>query len=82
MADGMAAGRQQGRQEAAEEREDEMACVVCMNAPKTHLFDPCGHMCVCEGCAQRVMHGAAGVAGRRESPLCRYPAQRAMKVLM
>ena len=60
----------------------ELMIMVCMNAPKTHLFDQCGHLCVCEVCAQRVMYGAEGVPARQECPLCRQPALKATKVLM
>ena len=82
MAKGVEQGREQGLAQAAEEKEDEMACVVCMDKPKSHLFDPCGHMCVCEVCAQRVMHGAEGVPARQECPLCRQAAQRTTQVRM
>jgi len=43
-------------------------CVVCLDAPSTHLLAPCGHQCVCERCV--------GVGGR--CPICR--AAVAMKV--
>ena len=69
-----------GAKEEEEEEEDWMTCVVCLNAPKTHIFDPCGHMCVCEACAQRVMSVTGHVPGR--CPLCRHPAQKTMKVIM
>ena len=26
-------------------------CVICMSAPKTTAMAPCGHKCVCDGCA-------------------------------
>jgi len=32
-------------------------CVVCLEQPMTHLFMPCGHKCVCEGCADEVVKG-------------------------
>ena len=25
-------------------------CVVCMDRPKTHALNPCGHLCVCQLC--------------------------------
>ena len=37
-------------------------CVVCMNAEKTVVLVPCGHLCICEGCAQKI----AGAC-----PICR-----------
>ena len=30
---------------------DALECVLCMEAPKTHIFAPCGHR-ACEGCAE------------------------------
>ena len=27
-------------------------CVICLDAPKTHILAPCGHQCVCGTCAQ------------------------------
>ena len=30
---------------------DEGFCVVCMAEERTHLLVPCGHKCLCEGCA-------------------------------
>ena len=26
-------------------------CAICLENPKTHCFVPCGHVCVCSGCA-------------------------------
>ena len=31
----------------AEQHEDERACIVCLDKPKTHIFAPCGHQCGC-----------------------------------
>merc|ERR1711871_259497 len=42
----------------------EMTCIVCFEAPKTHLAFPCGHRCVCEGCSQ-----LEPIA--RQCPVCR-----------
>ena len=43
-------------------------CAVCMDAEKTHVFFPCGHICVCEACSKGVM------AGSGECPICRAVA--------
>ena len=32
-------------------------CVVCLDAPKNCLLIPCGHLCVCETCAERIEVG-------------------------
>ena len=40
-------------------------CCVCMEFEKSHVFIPCGHVCVCQGCAEQVM------ASSKECPMCR-----------
>jgi hypothetical protein len=40
---------------------EESRCVICMNAEKTHAFQPCGHKCVCTSC----------VALCQTCPICR-----------
>ena len=42
----------------------ENECVMCMDVAKSHAFVPCGHMCVCEGCAARIMRA------NKECPFC------------
>jgi hypothetical protein len=33
-------------------RLDEAAtCVICVSAPRSHIFIPCGHLCACMSCA-------------------------------
>ena len=58
---------------AAMEEED-ASCVVCMEAERSHLFAPCGHLCVCEMCAALVM------SGDTKCPMCRVPATQILKV--
>ena len=29
-------------------------CVICLDAPPTHVFLPCGHFCTCEACAGQI----------------------------
>ena len=38
-------------------------CIVCFERPKTHFAAPCGHMCACATCADRM----------EECPCCRAP---------
>ena len=40
-------------------------CCVCLDNEKSWIFIPCGHMCVCKGCAHDIMLDS------RECPLCR-----------
>ena len=52
--------------------EDNKVCVVCMDAPLQMVLVPCGHMCVCEECAQQIS----------QCPICRKPTQSTMKVFI
>eukprot|EP01084_Bolivina_argentea_P172589 298980_1 len=36
-------------------QKDIKECLVCVDKPKTHAFVPCGHKCVCEICAQKIV---------------------------
>lgn len=49
-------------------------CVVCMEKEKTHLFAPCGHHCVCEGCSFLVQSRMS------ICPLCKQPIENAIRV--
>jgi len=40
----------------------------------THIFNPCGHKCVCAGCADMIMDSNA------ECPTCRGKAKEAIRV--
>ena len=37
-----------------QEEGDSVLCVVCMDAPSTHAFVPCGHRSVCAACSVTV----------------------------
>jgi hypothetical protein len=54
---------------------EETQCVVCFNAPKDHIIVPCGHQCVCAGCAELLTK-----TRRPLCPVCREPIQQTMKV--
>ena len=56
---------------------DREHCVVCMSTKKTHLLVPCGHMCVCEGCAASIQN-----VNRedRKCPICRTVSVQIIKV--
>ena len=66
--------------EAGGEKDEETSlssegeCVVCMEAAKTHVFVPCGHMCVCAKCAATLM------AHTRLCPACCTAATSAIQV--
>ena len=46
----------------------ETTCIVCMARPKSHIAVPCGHLCVCGVCAERM----------QDCPYCRGPVQQWM----
>ena len=48
------------------------ACAqVCLDAPATHIILDCFHLCLCEGCAER-MNEASRREGKEEvCPKCR-----------
>eukprot|EP00928_Gymnodinium_smaydae_P038285 TRINITY_DN26436_c0_g1_i1.p1 TRINITY_DN26436_c0_g1~~TRINITY_DN26436_c0_g1_i1.p1 ORF type:complete len:567 (-),score=57.48 TRINITY_DN26436_c0_g1_i1:30-1730(-) len=54
--------------------DDDSTCVVCMSASKTHVFVPCGHLCVCESCGVEVMSSS------KLCPLCRQGCTQHMRV--
>jgi hypothetical protein len=55
-----------GRNDTEESHE----CVVCMDRGKTTAFVPCGHLCVCETCAE-----ACDIC-----PMCRTVPQTKMRI--
>jgi len=56
---------------------NEQLCVVCLLAPKTHAFVPCGHRCVCALCGSNICKET-----RASCPVCRAPAQELLHVFM
>jgi len=53
---------------------EELLCVICHEAPKTHVFDPCGHKCCCSKCAQEVMKKS------KVCCMCRTPIKSVIQV--
>ena len=39
---------------ALQEAGEDKLCTVCLEEPKSVLFEPCGHICLCKTCAQKV----------------------------
>jgi len=54
---------------------EETQCVVCFDAPKDHAIVPCGHVCVCEACAEQLTKTRTPMC-----PVCRGPIRETMKV--
>lgn len=57
-----------------DEEDEDSLCVVCLAAPKTHAFAPCGHRCVCAPCAKEVF------PDRGSCPVCRAEAQNVIQI--
>ena len=56
-----------------EELEDE-ECTVCWSAVPCVVFQPCGHLCCCQGCAQPIMTAGA------LCPMCRGPVAAGISI--
>lgn len=50
-------------------------CVICLDALKSHVLIPCGHLCTCDKCTD-VITGSDG----SPCPICRAKVQQAVKV--
>lgn len=37
-----------------QEYEEAQLCVVCLDKNRAVMFNPCGHLCCCAGCAQQM----------------------------
>lgn len=53
------------------EANDQRQCVVCLLQPATRVFVPCGHFCICAGCAPRI---------DERCPICRQQYQNIVVV--
>ena len=51
-------------------------CCVCLEGRKSHVFVPCGHVCVCQACADDIM------ATAKACPICRQVSTLCMRVFM
>ena len=60
--------------EAEVDNDKKNVCVVCLENKKTHAFNPCGHMCVCETCADKIIQGNA------KCPMCRGDITSSLKI--
>ena len=67
----------EGSQEAVEDEENAKiqaadkhvgSCAICFEAPRTHIFVPCGHCCACKLCSKKVM------SNNKKCPICNKTA--------
>ena len=49
---------------------------MCMDAQKSNVLIPCGHVCVCAACAERCTETTG------ECPVCREPVQQTYRVYL
>lgn len=54
--------------ESQSEASEERKCSICYEREKTTAFQPCGHWCVCEECARRVLEST------HKCPICNQQA--------
>lgn len=47
------------------DRERELECCICMEWPSDRVIQPCGHNCVCQGCADMLQNTT------KLCPICR-----------
>ena len=50
---------------------DSLECIICMENLKEVMLEPCGHVCICRACAERLRLPS----GRVKCPVCRIRAE-------
>ena len=58
----------------------ELDCVVCLDERKSHVCMPCGHVCLCGGCAQSVVKSRA--KGEATCPMCHKKVDDCTRVFL
>jgi hypothetical protein len=51
-------------------------CAICLTGPRTHIFVPCGHMCTCQPCSNKIMNQSG------KCPICSQLATTVMEVFV
>ena len=60
----------QGVEREVIEVPDSLECIICMENMKEVMLEPCGHVCICRECAERMRLPS----GRVKCPVCRIRA--------
>lgn len=55
-------------------------CVICLSAPRTHIFAPCGHLCLCNHCAFKTPYRKRKISKKNFCPICRQESSSIVKV--
>jgi len=53
-----------------------LLCVVCLEAPRSHIYEPCKHLCTCEKCSQFL------TKEKKPCPICRKPIKGITKIFI
>jgi len=63
--------RKSGTPSSDSSSSDDLLCVICLNALKTHICVPCGHKCCCINCIDKF---------GKDCPICRKTVQMCIKI--
>jgi len=61
---------------------DSVTCAVCLEQQTAISLQPCGHACLCGGCALQIRHRAAAGSTPPLCPVCRNPATGCHRVFL
>ena len=53
-------------------------CSICLARPKEILFQPCGHVCACQDCANEILIDG----GPKICPICRQNVESCQRVYL
>ena len=57
---------------------DSLECIICSVNPKEVILKPCGHVCICCACAEKLCLPS----GRVKCPVCRIEAETSKVFIM
>ncbi len=75
-------GENLGNEATAKTDLGKAACVVCLEAPRTHAYVPCGHFCVCFSCAKEQTKAKCSMTAASTCPVCKQPSTRVMRIFI
>ena len=75
-------GENLGNESTAKADLGKAACVVCLEAPRTHAYVPCGHFCVCFSCAKEQTKVQCSMTAASTCPVCKQPSTRVMRIFI
>ena len=57
-------------------------CIICMDSHRTHAYVPCGHLCVCQSCAEKTMKTTRDDRKCCRCPICKQNVQQIMRIYL